>query len=82
LYSLQEAAILTPCCPNEGPSGGVDLALPAESVVTKGSLTVRPTSRAGTKVGVGDLTVLSWIGCHLPDNSFSAELTKSLGLAY
>ena len=31
----------------------------AMSIMAKGRLTVRPTSRAGTKVGLSDLTVLS-----------------------
>ena len=29
LYSLQNPAMLTPCCPNAGPTGGAGVALPA-----------------------------------------------------
>ena len=29
LYSLQNAAMLTPCCPSAGPTGGAGVALPA-----------------------------------------------------
>ena len=29
LYSLQNAAIFTPCCPNAGPTGGAGVAFPA-----------------------------------------------------
>jgi len=30
LYSLQNAAIFTPCCPNAGPTGGAGVAFPAD----------------------------------------------------
>jgi hypothetical protein len=29
LYSLQNPAIFTPCCPNAGPTGGAGVAFPA-----------------------------------------------------
>jgi len=37
LYSLQKAAILTPCAPNAGPTGGAGVAFPADkaSLITE-----------------------------------------------
>ncbi len=41
-----------------------------KSVKAKGSLTARPTSRAGTKVGLSDPVVTEWNGHRSTDKSY------------
>jgi Family of unknown function (DUF6467) len=43
------------------------------SVKAKGSLTARPTSQAGTKVGLSDPTVSAWKGRRSTDKSYSRD---------